>query len=108
MPVHSITTTKDSIIIWPSGSEENKVTAIKSDFTGDQSKVEADVKKSLQDNLDNRQLIADLPDDDPDKVSDPGLPYLFWDGSFLVGRSVVVENVKWGENEKPIIRIRSV
>ncbi|KKK74697.1 hypothetical protein LCGC14_2881190, partial [marine sediment metagenome] len=35
----------------------------------------------------------DLPDDDPDKTTDPARPDLFWDAGDLVGRAVVVTDV---------------
>ena len=49
----------------------------------------------LQDLLDFRQPLADLPVDDPDKTTDPALPDLFWDGNDLVGRNTVVDWFRW-------------
>src|SRR5210317_2053738 len=40
--------------------------------------------------LTKRQPIASLPDDDPDKTTDPARPDFFWDGSDLVARPVII------------------
>ena len=55
----------------------------------------------LQDILDKRQKLNTLPNDDPDRSTDPAKPFLFWDGpgqpgnTDLVSRSVLVKNVIW-------------
>lgn len=56
------------------------------------------VIQHVQDWLDIRIPIADIPPDDPYVVNgDPGLPFLFWDGSganqVVVERPRVIENV---------------
>jgi hypothetical protein len=48
----------------------------------------------LQDMFDVRQPLSGLPVDDPDKTINPKRPDLFWDGTNLVGRAIVVR-VEW-------------
>jgi len=59
--------------------------------------------------LDTRQKLSDLPADDPDKTTDPGLPTLFWEGqggnAELVGRSIVIENVTWDDAATPPLNV---
>lgn len=66
-----------------------------------------------QEFLDVRQLLTDLPADDPDKTTDPNKPSLFWGdadgnpdpaGTHLIGRSAVLE--VWTENGRPFGRVR--
>lgn len=58
------------------------------------------VRATIQNQLDERQKLNTLPNDDPDRQSDPGLPNLFWDGpgqpgnTDLVSRSLIV-TVTW-------------
>ncbi len=54
-----------------------------------------DMKARLQNFLDVRIPLADLPDDDPDKTTDPARPDLFWDKGDLVGRGCVITDVFW-------------
>ena len=55
--------------------------------------------------IDFRQPLADLPADDPDKTTDPATPFLFWDGTDIVARSAVLENVSWdGESLQFTVR----
>ena len=48
----------------------------------------------LQGQMDVRQRKNRLPQDDPDRDTDPARPDLFWDGQYLVGRGDVV-TVAW-------------
>ena len=61
-------------------------------------KVAAQLTTELQAKLDVRQLLRDLPEDDPDRTVDPGRGDLFWqdiDGErYLVGREGIV-TVTW-------------
>ena len=65
----------------------------------------------LQDQLDFRQKLNTLPNDDPDRSTDPGLPWLFWDGpgqpgnTDLVGRSDVIESVIW-DGSQYVVSVR--
>lgn len=64
----------------------------------------------LQEQLTVRQRLRDLPDDDPDKTTDPARgEKLFWEGQNanreLVGRSVIVESITWdGGRYVPTLR----
>lgn len=53
--------------------------------------------------LDKRIKLKDLPADDPDKTTDPGLPWLFWEGqggnAELVARNVIIENVIYDDTQ---------
>ena len=55
--------------------------------------------------FDTRQRLTTLPDDDPDKTIDPGLPTLFWEGTGgntdLVARSIVIEDVVYDDTLSP-------
>ncbi len=51
------------------------------------------LRDRAQDFIDIRIPLADLPDGDPDKVTDPELPSTFWDGNDLVSRSTLVEEI---------------
>lgn len=55
--------------------------------------------------LDTRIKVKDLPDDDPAKIADPGLPHFFWEGTGgnkeLVARSVLIENVVYDDTQTP-------
>jgi len=53
------------------------------------------LKLALQAFLDVRTPRASLPDDDPDKLVDPARAGLFWQGTDLVARPVLVVNVIW-------------
>ncbi len=55
----------------------------------------------IQTLIDTRQRLNTLPTDDPDRLADPGLPYLFWDGpgqpgnTDLVSRPILCTFVSW-------------
>ena len=57
----------------------------------------------LQNQLDVRQSLASLSVDDPDKTVNPNRPDLFWSGTDLVGRSVLVQ-VVWN-GTRPELRL---
>ena len=46
--------------------------------------------------LEKRVPISSLPDDDPDKFTDPATPRMFWDGNDLVTMNVEVVSASWG------------
>ena len=61
-------------------------------------------RAALQAWIDDRLLLADMPADDPARISDPGLPHFFWGkldgtpdpaGPYLIGREVIVDSVTW-------------
>jgi hypothetical protein len=55
--------------------------------------------------LDSRIRLSDLPADDPDKSTDPALPWRFWEGSGgsaeLVTRNYIIENVVYNDALTP-------
>ncbi|MHA2404481.1 MAG: hypothetical protein ACXADH_15895 [Candidatus Kariarchaeaceae archaeon] len=51
----------------------------------------------VQDEMDDRVPLADLPVDDPDKTTDPALPNLFWDSGDLVSREYIILNLTWSD-----------
>lgn len=91
MPVHKVERSGATIRIYTSVDRffEGKI----GDYPGSPVKKIAAATQDFQDWLDARQPIVDLPDDDPDKYTDPARPDLFWeerDGiTYLVGRSVL-------------------
>ena len=72
-------------------------------FTGANPAVIADkIKAVLQADLEVVQKVRDLPDDDPDKTTDPVATHgeaMFWRGTGgnkdLVGRQAVIDSVVW-------------
>ncbi len=76
----------------------------------DKTKVALALKELLQEDLTFRQLVRDLPDDDPDKTTDPALgERLFWEGHGakreLVSRSTIVESCVW-DGERFVFTMR--
>jgi hypothetical protein len=65
----------------------------------DKTKVALVLKELLQEDLTFRQLVKDLPDDEPTKTVDPAREDFFWEGhgskKELVSRSTIVEDVFW-------------
>lgn len=78
-------------------------TRMRSEDRVDMSRVAAAMGRELQEAIDVRILIADLPDDDPDKTTDPAQPDIFWEAGFLVSRSEIV-TVAWDDGFVPTIR----
>ena len=65
----------------------------------DKARVALALKELLQEDLTFRQRTRDLPDDDPDKTTDPGRENLFWEGNGakkeLVSRSTIIQRFEW-------------
>ncbi len=65
----------------------------------DKTKVALVLKNLVQEDLTFRQLVRDLPDDDPDKTTDPGREGFRWEGRGakrdLVSRSTIVVSCVW-------------
>jgi len=47
----------------------------------DNAKRQAHIREHFQALIDTRTRLRDLPDDEPAKTTDPGLPHFFWDGT---------------------------
>ncbi len=60
----------------------------------------------IQDLIDVRTPLADLPIGDPDKTTDPGLPNHFWDSGDLVARSIVIRDAWFDDTVQPNGRLR--
>lgn len=84
-------------------------------LSGNRAKKLADITAAIQDELDVRIKLSDLPDGDPDKTTDPALPWLFWEGTGgnaeLVCRETLVRVYDTGQDfggdpNKPIFRLR--
>lgn len=91
MPIHRIelNPTAGTLRLWRTSDDASPQIAIDS-FPGNPARKRERLEAFVQQWLDVRQPIADLPDDDPDKYTDPGRLDLFWDGGDLVGRAVKV------------------
>jgi len=65
----------------------------------------------LQDQVDFRQKLNTLANDDPARIADPGLPWFFWDGpgqpgnTDLVARADIIDNVVW-DGEQYVVTVR--
>jgi hypothetical protein len=90
VPVHKVEVTSTYIKIWKNSDDFQQF-----DFVGfvgpdDQTKADA-IQEFIQDNfLDFRQRLNTIPTDDPDRITDPNLPYLFWDGPGSPGQTDLV------------------
>lgn len=76
---------------------------------GSKEKMAIAIQALLQEGLTKRQKVRDLPDDDPDKTTDPAMgEQMFWEGRGgnreLVSRSVIVTVVWNGEVYYPTVR----
>lgn len=110
MPVHKVERSGATIRVYTSADRffEARI----GDYPGAPAKKVATATLDFQDWLDNRQPLDELPDDDPDKYTDPARPDLFWeerDGiTYLVSRGVLATVVYSGHgaNLKYSIRLR--
>jgi hypothetical protein len=110
MPIQAIEITDTYVLIRRSGEEWQFFYA---DFpqTDDtpEKKVQRIIDNVQRQFLDTRIKLSDLPDDDPDKNTDPGLPHLFHEGqggnAELVSRSIVIEDVTWDDNATPPLQV---
>lgn len=106
MPIHKVEIVNGNIRLWKSAAGYKTVdteatrTSLPSGQRDNPEKVAAKLTIELQRQMDVRQPINSLPDDDSDKTIDPARPDLFWDRSTreLVGRSVIV-TVTWNGSE---------
>ena len=64
------------------------------------------IATNLQQQVDVKQPRSGLPNDDPDKTTNPNRPDLFWDGPDLIGRAIDVY-VNWVGGEY-VVQVRKV
>lgn len=98
MPVQSVICDQEKIIVC---TAEGKCAEVPySALSGTRLEKEATLITMLQGLLDDTIRLTRLPQGDPDKDTDPGLPTLFWseDGKFLVSRAVKVLAAPWSED----------
>jgi len=101
MPVHKIESTATHVRLWKDSNVANRTDIdiiaelITQGGPGNEIKVAAVIQSLLQASLDVRQIRNQLPQDDPDRNTNPNRPDLFWEQNELVGRSVEVYNVTW-------------
>ena len=76
-------------------------------LTGTHEEICAELKIRGQALADVRIPLADLPEDDPEKTTDPATNVEFWDGTDLVTRHILVESV-WWDGEKYCCSLRKV
>lgn len=91
MPVHKIELIPGGVRVYKDSIQFFEGRA--SDFPGNAEAKAAALKVAFQDWFDVRIPRADLVADDPDKMTDPALPNIFWDGTDLLSRSVEVTDV---------------
>lgn len=112
MPIHKTEIVDGNIRLWPSSAgyktadTEAARLALPTDQRDDTAKLAEKLTTELQLQMDVRQPIDSLPDDDLDKTIDPDRPGLFWDRSTreLVSRAVIVA-VAWnGSDYVPSVR----
>jgi hypothetical protein len=100
MPVHRKTSDTTGVTIHTSVGKT--VTVPLSALSGTRLEQEAMLIELLQNLLDKKQRRNQLPQDDPDKTTDPGLPWLFWEGTggqgMLVSREILVVAAPWNED----------
>lgn len=66
----------------------------------------AALQSALQAELDQRESIASLPDDEPSKTTDPARANEFWDDGDVVSRTTVA--LVWWDGGKYVARMQSV
>jgi hypothetical protein len=106
MPIHKVEFDGDTVSLWkdsqPTGVNSVSVTTVKNSLPPprrvDGDEVAGLMQDLLQGMMEFRQSRNSLPDEDPDKATDPARPDLFWDGQFLVSRPVLVE-FTWNASE---------
>ena len=98
VPIHKVEFDGDTVTLWkdsqPSGVNSVSVTAVRNSLPPprrvDGDEVAGLMQGLLQGTQEFRVRINDLPDDDPDKTTDPARADLFYDGQFLVSRPILV------------------
>lgn len=103
MPIHSIQINQEGITL--SVAANNTITIPFNQLPPGNRNAKAEaLRKILQNFLDTRTPLDELPDDDPDKYTDPALPCHFWledednPGVFeLCSRPIEVVSVAWDQ-----------
>ncbi len=99
MPINKIEITDTYVRFFVSSNRD--IQLFYADFNLRRPADREEFKLLLQGFIETRQRLNTLPRDDPDRDTDPALPYLFWDGlgqlgnTDLVGRCVEVVDVIW-------------
>lgn len=88
MPIHRIEIDGQNVRLWQTSDRD--IALRLGQFGGSTAAKKVALETALQAFLDVRIPLADLPDDDPDKKTDPARPDLFWEGGYLVGRAIKV------------------
>ena len=110
MPVRAISAGADFVEINDGG---RSLRVSEADIApGSKDKMALAIRALLQEQLTTRTKVRDLPDDDPDRDTDPASfmgERMFWEGQGgnreLVSRSVIVEDVRW-DGERYVPRLR--
>ena len=100
MPVHSVSVTSNSITICKASNDCTTLDIVGFIGPDDQAKADSMAVFIQEEFLDTRQKLNTIPNDDPDRTTDPARADLFWDGpgspgqTDLVGRSVEI-TITW-------------
>jgi len=101
MPVHRIESTATHVRLWKDKNVSSRTEIdivqmlIDQGGAGNELKVAGVIKQLLQDSLDLTVARNTLPGDDPDKTTNPDLPWHFWAGGNITFRGVLVVDVVW-------------
>jgi len=107
MPVFKVEVDSQEIRIWPDANTMNVFPIAGVVMPDSQEKADA-IAEFIQENwFDNRERLNSIPNDAPERNTDPARPDYFWDGdgnpasTDLVSRSILF-SVKWdGINYQP-------
>ncbi len=99
MPIHGTTNDGTTIrLIMSVGDIKEAVIATIRGAQPDSQGIANAIAVNLQQQVDIKQQRSSLPNDDPDKTTNPDRADLFWDGPDLVGRAITV-SVTWTGSE---------
>lgn len=99
MAIHRIESNADGITLYL--AHNKSVTIPAAQLNGTKFEQETQLVSLLQRLVDKRQRVNRLPADDPSGLSDPGLPWEFWEGTgnqrVLVSREIIIKSASWNE-----------
>lgn len=93
VPIHGVSNDGTIIRLHMDGTGANDKEVVISVIRGaqpDSQGIANAIASNLQAQVDVKQPRSGLPNDDPDKTTNPDRPDLFWDGPDLIGRSIIV------------------